>query len=102
VHVSCDRPQIVVRFTIADIASAKDLLDFSWDEKFLEFGGQVVGSVGDVKIANDEDENHGGRGDVGGRDGCVAGRPERPLPNPNPERTETDNALISHINRDGP
>ena len=35
-HVSRDGPQIVVRFTVANVASAKDLLDFSWNEKFLE------------------------------------------------------------------
>ena len=39
VHVSRDGPQIVVRFTVANIASAKDLLNFSWNEKFLELCG---------------------------------------------------------------
>jgi hypothetical protein len=59
VHVSCDGPQIVVRFTVANIAGAKYLLDFSWNEKFLELGGQVMDSMGDMKVADDEDEDHG-------------------------------------------
>jgi hypothetical protein len=59
VHVCCNGPQIVVRFTVANIASAEDLLDFSWNEKFLELGGQVVGSMGDMKVTDDEDEDHG-------------------------------------------
>ena len=59
VHVSRDGPQIVVRFTVANIAGAKDLLNFSWNEKFLKLGWQVVGSMGDVKVADDEDEDHG-------------------------------------------
>jgi hypothetical protein len=59
-HVSRDGPQIVVRFSVANVAGAKYLLDFSWNEKFLELGGQVVDSMGDVKIADDEDEDHGG------------------------------------------
>jgi hypothetical protein len=61
VHVSRDGPQIVVRFTVANIAGAKDLLDFSWNEKFLELGREVMNSMGDMKIANDEDEDHGRR-----------------------------------------
>lgn len=36
VHVSRDGPQIIVRFTVANIASAKNLLDFAWNEKFFE------------------------------------------------------------------
>ncbi len=36
VHVSRNGPQIVVRFTVANIASAENLLDFSWNEKLLE------------------------------------------------------------------
>ena len=59
VHVSRDGPQIVVRFTVANVAGAKDLLNFSWNEKFLKLGWQVVGSMGDVKVADDEDEDHG-------------------------------------------
>ena len=35
-HVRCNRPQIVVGFTVAYIAGAKDLLDFSWDKKLFE------------------------------------------------------------------
>jgi len=61
VHVSRDGPQIVVCFTVANIAGAKDLLDFSWNEKFLELGRQVMNSMGDMKIADDEDEDHGRR-----------------------------------------
>jgi hypothetical protein len=59
VHVSRDGPQIVVSFTVANIASAEDLLDFAWNEKLLELRRQVVGSMGDMKIADDEDEDHG-------------------------------------------
>jgi hypothetical protein len=60
VHISCDGPQIVVRFTVANIAGAKYLLNFSWNEKFLELGGEVVDSMGDMKITDDEDEDHVG------------------------------------------
>ena len=60
VHVSCNGPQIVVRFTVANIASAKDLLDLSRNKKFLKLGGQVVGSMRDMKVADDEDEDHVG------------------------------------------
>jgi hypothetical protein len=58
VHISRDGPQIIIRFTVANISSAKNLLDFSWNEKFLELGWEVVDSMGDMKIANDEDEDH--------------------------------------------
>ena len=59
VHVSRDGPQIVICFTVANISSAKNLLDFSWNEKFLELGWEVMDSMRDMKIANDEDEDHG-------------------------------------------
>lgn len=35
-YVSCYGPEIIVGFAVANIASAKDLLNFSWNEKFLE------------------------------------------------------------------
>jgi len=74
VHVSRNGPQIVVRFTVANIAGAKYLLYFSRNEKFLELGRQVVDSMRDMEVADDEDEDHGrlvdevGGGSVGGSD----------------------------------
>lgn len=35
-HVCCNCPQIIVGFMVANIAGAKDLLDFSWYKKFFE------------------------------------------------------------------
>ena len=38
-YVSCYGPEIVIGFAVANVASAKDLLNFSWNEKFLELCG---------------------------------------------------------------
>jgi len=35
-HVGRDRPQILVRLLVADVARAEDLLDLARDEEFLE------------------------------------------------------------------
>ena len=35
-HVSCYGPEIVIGFAVANIASAKDLLNFAWNKEFLE------------------------------------------------------------------
>jgi hypothetical protein len=35
------------------------LLDFAGDEELFELGGEVVDAVGDVEVADDEDEDHG-------------------------------------------
>jgi len=54
-------PQIVVHLLVADVARSEDLLNFTWDEEFLEFEGEVVNPVRDVEVTNDEDEDHCGR-----------------------------------------
>ena len=35
-HIGCYGPEIVVGFAVANIASAKDLLNFSWHKELLE------------------------------------------------------------------
>jgi hypothetical protein len=61
VYIGRYGPQVVVRLLVADVARAEDLLDFTGDEEFLEFEGEVVNSVRDVEVTDDEDEDHCGR-----------------------------------------
>ena len=51
-HIRRDRTEKVIRFAVSDVSRADCLLDFSWDEEFLEFGGQGGGAGGDVKVSN--------------------------------------------------
>jgi hypothetical protein len=59
VYVGRYGPQVVVRLLVADVARAENLLNFSRDEEFLEFEGEVMNSVRDVEVTDDEDEDHG-------------------------------------------
>lgn len=49
-----DAAEILVGFLVTDVASAQNLLDLARDEKFLELGGEIMNSVRDVQVANDE------------------------------------------------
>lgn len=61
VHIGRDRPKVLVRLPVAEVARAEDLLDLARHEELLELGREVVDAVWDVEVADDEDEDHGGR-----------------------------------------
>ena len=61
VYIGRYGPQVVVRLLVADVARAEDLLYFTGNEEFLEFEGEVMNSVRDVEVTNNEDEDHCGR-----------------------------------------
>ena len=42
----------------AEVARAEDVVDLPGDKKGLELVGNLVGTCGDVKIADDKDKNH--------------------------------------------
>ena len=56
--------QIIQRLLVAYVARAEDLLYLPWHKELLKFRGQVVGTVWDVQVADDEDEDHGQRSEV--------------------------------------
>jgi hypothetical protein len=56
VHIGRYGPQVVVCLLVADVACAENLLNFAGDKEFLGFGGEVVNSVRDVGVTDDEDE----------------------------------------------
>jgi hypothetical protein len=60
VHVGCDGSEVLIRLLVADVARAEYLLDLAWYQQLLELGGQVVSAVGNVEVANDENEDHAG------------------------------------------
>ena len=64
-HVGGYRPEIIIRLLVAHIARAQNLLDLPRDQELLKLRRQVVYSVRDVQVANDEYEDHG----AFGRDG---------------------------------
>ena len=55
VHIWRDRAQIIIGLLVTDITCAYYLLDFTGHEEFLELCGEVVRSMGDMKVAYDED-----------------------------------------------
>src|SRR6266571_7271076 len=58
VHVWRNGAQVIIGLLVADIACAKYLLDLSWNQKFLELGREVVYPMWNMKIPDDEDEDH--------------------------------------------
>lgn len=58
IHIRRNRAQVIVRLLVTDIARADDLLDFSGNEELLELCWEVVYSVGNVEVTDDEDEDH--------------------------------------------
>ena len=58
VYIGRDGPQVVVRLLVADVSRAEDLLDFTGNKEFLEFEGEVMNSVRDVEVTDNEDEDH--------------------------------------------
>ena len=64
-HVGRYRPEIIIRLLVAHIARAQNLLDLPGNQELLKLRRQVVYSVRDVQVANDEYEDHG----AFGRDG---------------------------------
>ena len=48
--------QIIVRLFGAQVARTKNVLDAIWNENLFEFGRQIVASVGNVQVAEYEDE----------------------------------------------
>ena len=64
VHIGRYGPQVVVRLLVADVARAEDLLDlldFTGNKEFLEFEGEVMNSVRNMEVTDNEDEDHCGR-----------------------------------------
>ena len=59
VHIWRDRAQVLVCFPVADISGAEDLLDLARNKKLLELQREIMDSVGNVQVANDEHEDHG-------------------------------------------
>lgn len=59
-HIGRNSSQVFIRLSVAEIARAQDLLNFSRDKEFLELERQVVHAMWDVQVANDEDEDHDG------------------------------------------
>ena len=61
-YIRRDSPQVLERLLVAYVSGAEYLLYLARYQELLEFRGEVVDAVGDVEVANDEDEDHGGRG----------------------------------------
>lgn len=60
IHVGRDAPEVLIRLAVAHVARAENLLDLAGHEELLELGGEVVDAVGDVEVADDENEHHPG------------------------------------------
>lgn len=54
VDVGSDGLEVVVRFLVTNIACTQYLLDFSRDKQFLEFGGEIVSSMRNVEVPDNE------------------------------------------------
>ena len=63
VDIGSERSQVIVRQFVDYVASAQDVLDFTWLQQCLELFRQVRLAVWDMQVANDEDEHLS----VGGR-----------------------------------
>jgi hypothetical protein len=57
-YVRCYSTQILIRLLVTNVPSAEYLLDFPRNEKFLELCREVVNTVWNVEVANDENEDH--------------------------------------------
>jgi hypothetical protein len=61
-HIGRHRPQVIIRLLVAYVPCAQNLLYFSGHKKLFELGRKIVRPVGDVEVADGQDENHLGRG----------------------------------------
>lgn len=52
IHVPCYAAQVVVGLAVTDVPCAKDLLDFSWNEKLAKLGWKIVCAVWDVQVTD--------------------------------------------------
>lgn len=52
--------KVVERLLVTDIARADYLLNFPRQKELLELCREIEGAMWNVKVANDEDEHHGG------------------------------------------
>jgi hypothetical protein len=58
VNIRGYRAEKVVCFAIGDVSCADCLLDFPWDQEFLEFCGKGGRARRDVEVSYYEDEDH--------------------------------------------
>lgn len=59
-HILCYSAQPFVCLSVADIASAENLLDFSGNKELLKLGGKVVSPMRNVQVADHQDQDHSG------------------------------------------
>jgi hypothetical protein len=57
-HIGRDSPQVLVRLLVTNIACAQYLLNLPRNQKLLELCWQIVNSVWDVNVADDQYEHH--------------------------------------------
>ena len=63
-HIGRHRPQVIIRLLVAHVSCAQNLLYLSWHKKLFELGRKIVRPVGDVEVADGQDENHLGVGNL--------------------------------------
>jgi hypothetical protein len=52
IYISCYSAQVLVGLAVTNVPCTKDLLNFSWNKKFTEFGWEVVCAVWDVQVTD--------------------------------------------------
>ena len=62
VHIGRHGPQVIVGLLVAHVSCAQNLLYLSGYKQLFELGRKIVGPMGDVEVADGQDENHLGVG----------------------------------------
>jgi hypothetical protein len=52
IYVPCNTAEVVVGLAVTDVPCAKNLLNFSWDEKLAELGWKIMCAVWDVQVTD--------------------------------------------------